>query len=307
MATWDDLTGWAYRGPQNDYSSASGVAPWLGRGISDIGSSIYGWGKDNPLQALQLGLGAAGTGFGIADMSRAQKEAEARRKLAENYTRSFSSMGPTAFAPNFSPAQLQEMYFRPAAENMAQRGQFQGGAFNRALADAALAAEKDRIGLGNQIYGNRAGTLGTLGYGPPVGPTGSVGALGGALQGIQLMQALSKFPAMDPRNYYLNQARNNPNAAYTGNLPGQYGGVPNQNPGMGPQSELGYANSWNQQLPPVQDYQLQSAGTVPWAQNSGLSLTNPISNWNPSSVMGTQGAGGSPTTFSELYPTSAYE
>lgn len=172
MARWDDQSGDLNRKDQG----------W-GSALGEMGSSIYGWGKDNPLQALSLGAGAIGTGMGIWDAYQANQRVRERQKLAEQMMR----MGPGAFAPNYSPDQLQAMYFRPAAQNMALAGQTDGGSFRSALADSALKAESDRLQLGNQIFQSR---LGALGYGPVQGPTGNTGAFGQSLQGIMLMNAL---------------------------------------------------------------------------------------------------------------------
>lgn len=147
------------------------------------GGRLGGWAMDNPLQALSLGTGLVGTGMGIWDQYRAQRDLEQRRKLAEQ----MMQMGPTAYAPNYSPQQMQAMYFRPAAQMMALQGQTEGGSFQNALAEAALKAESDRLGLGNQIYGNR---LAALGYGQPVPASGTTGAFGQSLQTLMLMNAL---------------------------------------------------------------------------------------------------------------------
>lgn len=169
---WDSLWNWVTRAGQ-------GAGDWIG----NAGNQAYNWGSENPTQALSLGMGAVGTGMGIWDQYQASQRLKDRQKLAEQYAK----MGPGAFAPNYSPQQLQAMYFRPAAQNMALAGQTDGGAFRQALADSALKAESDRIQLGNQIFQSR---VGSLGYGPPQGPSGNTGAFGGALQNVMLMNAL---------------------------------------------------------------------------------------------------------------------
>lgn len=152
--------------------------------ISGAGTNAYNWAGDNPLAALSLGVGAAGTGFGIYDQWRANQEVARRNKLAE----SFIKAGPYAFAPNWSPEQLKAMYFRPASGFMQERGLTSGGTFQGALANAALQADKDRFQLGNQALGAR---LQGLGYNNPVPASGSVGAFGQSLNNLLLMQALS--------------------------------------------------------------------------------------------------------------------
>lgn len=195
------------------------VPEWL----SGLGSGVYNWASGNPMEALSLGIGAAGTGMGIYNQiqqgkqfKRAQEDymraMQERQRLAE----SFSRMSPSAFAPDFSKNYLQSAYFRPAATFMAERGQSDGGAFRQALADAAVKAEGDRLQLGNQIYQSR---LGALGFGPIAGPrqtlppSGSVGAFGGALQNLMLMRAM--------------QGRNQRPAAPTpqGPMGAAYGGI----------------------------------------------------------------------------------
>lgn len=158
-----------------------GAWDWL----TGVGEGAYNWAGSNPLQALSLGVGAAGTGMGLWDAYQANKQAEDRRKLAEQ----FSRMGPTAFNPNWSSEQLQAMYFRPAATFQASQGITDGGAFRQALADAALKAEADRNQIGNQIFQSR---LGALGYGQPRQASGSVGGFGQALNNIMLQQALAR-------------------------------------------------------------------------------------------------------------------
>jgi hypothetical protein len=142
------------------------------------------YGSVGPLGALSLGVGAVGTGMGIWDQYQANEAAQKREHLAEQMMR----MGPGAYAPNYSPEQLQSMYFRPAASFMQSQGRTSGGDFTQGLADAALKAEGDRQALGNQIYSAR---LAALGYGPPPGPSGTTGALGQSLQSLMLMQALA--------------------------------------------------------------------------------------------------------------------
>lgn len=165
------------------------IPEWL----SGLGDSVYSWGKENPMDALSLGVGAAGTGMGIFDQYRTNKQANDRRKLAEQ----FSRQGPAGSMPNWSPQQLQAMYFRPAAQFMAERGQTQGGSFTQALADAALKAESDRNQIGNQWFNSRVSALGA---GQPVPASGSMGAFGQALQNIQLRKALAGMPQGVGRN-----------------------------------------------------------------------------------------------------------
>lgn len=160
----------------------------------------YSWASNNPLDVASLGLGALGTGFGIwnqyqagQQFERAQREALLRNQERQRLAEQFASMGPGAFAPNFSKAQLAARYFRPASQFMQMQGMTDGGAYRQALADAAVKAEFDRLQMGNQIYQSR---LGALGYGQPAGPmatlpaSGNTGALGGALQNLMLMRAL---------------------------------------------------------------------------------------------------------------------
>src|SRR5437899_11989159 len=85
--------------------------------------------------------------MGIYDQFQASQAAKQRQHLAEQMMR----MGPGAYAPNYSPEQLQAMYFRPASSFMQQQGVTSGGAFQQGLADAALKAEGERQALGNQI------------------------------------------------------------------------------------------------------------------------------------------------------------
>ncbi len=170
--------------------------------LSGLGNNAYSWAGDNPLGALSLGMGAAGTGMGIYDAYKSSQQQEQRRKLAESMMR----MGPQAYNPNWSPQQLEARYFRPAATFSAERGITSGGAFRSALADAALKAELDRNQMGNQIFQSR---LGALGYGQPRQASGSVGAFGGALQNLMMMNALRGR----------NQLPQQPGAAYN---PAQY-------------------------------------------------------------------------------------
>ena len=168
MAGWDDLWGW----------------------MTKAGTGAYNWAGDNPAQAASLGIGALGTGMGIYDQWRASQAIRERQKLAEQLLKS----GPQAYEPNWSPEQLQARYFRPAAQNMAMRGQTEGGAFRDSLADAALKAEYDRNQMGVSRFG---AALNSLGYGPTVPATGSVGGLGQSLQNIMLMNALRQRPQQE--------------------------------------------------------------------------------------------------------------
>lgn len=255
MSAWDDTMGW----------------------LKNAGDNAYSWAGDNPLQALSLGAGAFGTGAGIWDAYQANQRAVQRQKLAEQYAK----MGPSAFAPNYSPNQLQAMYFRPAAQNMAERGQTQGGAFNAALADAALKAEADRIQLGNQIFQSR---VGSLGYGPPLGATGNTGAFGGSLQNLILANAMKRYPAPQYQQ---------PGAATFQ--------MPNMGTGYGAENE--YAAGWqpSQALGAIPNMQLQGGGMPGWAQNAAPSLTDPLANWSPSSAMGSQSGFYPQGSMSELY------
>lgn len=214
--------------------------------ISNAGTNAYNWAGDNPLAALSLGVGAAGTGLGIYDQYKAQQAAEQRQKLAE----SFLKMGPYAFAPNWSPAQLQAMYFRPAASFMQGQGITDGGAFRQALADAALKADSDRFQLGNQALGTR---MQGLGYGPPPGATGTTGAFGQSLQNLMLMRALA--------------ARNEQAAAAASQ--GSMGGDAGRDRMAGVLDN----STWLYDNPPPQDYRLGPTGG---SFNQGLNLNTQL-------------------------------
>jgi hypothetical protein len=177
--------------------------------LQNIGQNAYSWAGDNPLQALSLGTGAAGTAFGVWDAYRAQKQQEDRRKLAEQMMR----MGPLAYAPNYSPQQLMAMYFRPASQFMAGQGITDGGAFRQNLADTAQKAEADRVQMANQIFQSR---LGALGYGPTRQPTGNVAGFGSALQNIILQNRLAQMGGgIGAERYtYRNQAPSQPGATW---------------------------------------------------------------------------------------------
>lgn len=231
---------------------------WLG----NIGGKTYDWIGDNPLQAGNLALGAFGTGSGIYDAFIANKQIENRRKLAEQ----FSRLGPTAFNPNWSPQQLQAMYFRPAAQFMAGNGITDGGAFRGALADAALKAESDRNQLGNQIFQSR---LAALGYGPTRQPTGNVGGFAGALQNLMLARSLQGRP-------YGNLAQ--------GGGAGQPGATLNFGT-----ANTGYAPDWSL-APDTYDYSIPGmglqggAGMAPWASN--MTMSNGLNNFYPDESLG---------------------
>lgn len=221
---------------------------------------MYDWASDNPLGLLSLGVGAAGTGMGIWDQYHASKQQEDRRKLAEN----FSRMGPTAYNPNWSPEQLQAMYFRPAASFMASQGITDGGAFRQALADAAVKAEADRNQIGNQIYQSR---LGALGYGPTRQPTGNVGGFGAALQNLMLMNAMNGKAPYRPQQYGQQQQ---PGAVAPW---GTFGGDAGRNSMYGQMQN----NQWLMDNPMPPAYQIGNEGT-------GFSLRgNPgyQPNWSP--------------------------
>lgn len=226
---WDSLWNWVTRAGQ-------GAGDWIG----NAGNQAYNWGSENPGQAASLGLGAAGTAMGIWDQYQASQRLKDRQKLAEQYAK----MGPGAFAPTWSPQQLSAMYYRPASQFQAMKGETDGGSYTAALATAALQAEKDRLGIGTANYGQR---VGALGYGPPQGPSGNTGALGGALQQLNILNALrgrapygpaqtqqpnSGGQGFYPSNAYQSQSAPNPasqyqtppNAAWTQALYGGGGG-----------------------------------------------------------------------------------
>lgn len=204
LDSFNDIYNWGLGG-------ASTLGDWMGQGASAAG----GWAKDNPMQALSLGIGAAGTGMGIYDQMQANKRIEQqnkayaeRQRLAEQLSR----MGPQGFAPNLTGEQVQA-YMRPWMGTAAQQGlDPSGGAWRQAGADAAAKLELERLGLGNQIYQSR---LGALGYGTPdrmqQPAQGNVGGLGSALQNIMLMQALARRGTQQPSQ---------PGAAYTGGMTG---------------------------------------------------------------------------------------
>ena len=216
--------------------------------LSGLGNNAYSWAGDNPLGALSLGMGAAGTGMGIYDAYRSSQQQEQRRKLAESMMR----MGPQAYNPNWSPQQLEARYFRPAATFSAERGITSGGAFRSALADAALKAELDRNQMGNQIFQSR---LGALGYGQPRQASGSVGAFGGALQNLMMMNALrgrNQLPQSQTGATY-NPTQYNPATFYQG--------VP-----------AGWDSSWAQQQQDpyaIPSFQLQGSWAKPQSYYGG--------------------------------------
>lgn len=153
--------------------------------------SLLSYGQNNPLEALSLGVGAAGTGMGIYDMIRANQErADQARKMEQLYR-----MGPEAFMPRQTSAQLAA-YLKPYQADLATRGiDPSGGSGQSALADALLKNYLQLYQTGQNTYGQKLQALGLMQ--PPTGG-GDTGAFGKALAYAMMARAAQQRNQTQP-------------------------------------------------------------------------------------------------------------
>lgn len=148
-------------------------------------NSAGGYVSNNPLEALTLGVGAAGTGMGIYEMMRArQAQADRQKQIDELYRQ-----GPESFMPRQTPAQLAA-FLKPYQADLAMRGiDPSSGSGQAALADALLKNYMTLYQQGAGTYGQKIQALG-LGGGDVGG--GDTSAFGKALAYAMLARAAGR-------------------------------------------------------------------------------------------------------------------
>lgn len=155
------------------------------------------------LDALGLGVGAAGTGLGIWDLVNANQQARHRDFLARHWPMQHPY---GSYMPQLSDA-VRAAMVRPSAANMASAGlDPSGGAFTQGITDSLSKQYSD---IFNQSENQRMSDYQAFMQGLPQGrqSMGSVAGLPQALQWMQVARALRQ-PQQGP-----------PGVADTTNLP----------------------------------------------------------------------------------------
>jgi hypothetical protein len=142
-----------------------------------------GW--DDLLQLGSLGVGAAGTGFGVYEMIKArQAQAEQQKKLE-----SLRTGGVSPFMPNQTPEQMQA-FLRPYRADLAVAGlDPASGAGRSALADALAKNQQQQYGMGLQGYNAALAAL--MGQ-QPQQASGDLGGFGKAMALAMMARAMKQ-------------------------------------------------------------------------------------------------------------------
>lgn len=201
---YGDMTALMYGLPGLMQSAGQGAQNVWG-GVQQGARSAGNWAGNNPLDALSLGVGAAGTGMGIWDIVRANADAANRDFQIKHWLRQH----PTgSYMPQLTD-EVRAQMIRPTAANLGTAGiDPTGGAWRSAIADALTSQYSNLYNQGEQ---QRLQDFGAFyqGQGQPHQAQGSVAGLPQALQWMQLSQALRQP-----------QGQSQTGAAYTGGLPG---------------------------------------------------------------------------------------